>query len=159
MARAPSLSGDAGLRTPMSWSADAQPAGFTTGTPFRALAGNVATHNVAAQEADPASLLAHYRSLLALRKATPALARGNTADVAASGTLLRFRRELAGDALLVAVNTGSSGAVAQHQGLAPGACFAAVWPLADPAPVCADAAGRLPLNVPAYTAVAWRRGP
>jgi alpha-amylase len=71
MARAPSLGGDAGLRTPMSWTADTTRAGFSTGTPFRALAGNVATHNVAAQEADPSSLLAHYRSLLALRRAAP----------------------------------------------------------------------------------------
>jgi len=160
MARAPSLGGDAGLRTPMSWTADTSRAGFSTGTPFRALAGNVATHNVAAQEADPNSLLAHYRSLLALRKAAPALARGSTADVAASGTLLRWRRDAGGtDQVLVAVNTGGSAASVTHSGLAPGSCFVVVWPLADPAPACADAVGRLTQAVAAGTAVAWRRSP
>jgi hypothetical protein len=54
-----SLSGDWALRTPMSWTADQS--GFTSGTPWRALASNVATQNVAAS-ADPASIRAFYRA-------------------------------------------------------------------------------------------------
>ncbi len=160
MARNAALSGDAGLRTPMSWTADTQRAGFTTGTPFRAPAGNVATHNVAAQEADPGSLLAHYCGLLALRKAAPALALGSTADVAASGALLRWRRDAGGtDQVLVAVNAGSVATPVTHEGLAAGSCFAAAWPLADPTPACADAGGRLTLAVAARSAAVWRRSP
>ena len=39
------------LRSPMSWTADTAQV-FTTGTPYRALAANVATHNVVLQQAD-----------------------------------------------------------------------------------------------------------
>jgi len=61
--------GDPGLRTPMSWTGTA---GFTTGTPYRSLSGNVTSFNVQAQEADPASLLNFYKAMLALRNAHPA---------------------------------------------------------------------------------------
>ena len=160
MARAGSLVGDAGLRTPMSWTADTQRAGFSTGTPFRALSGNVATHNVAAQAADPASLLAQYQGLLALRRGSPALARGSTSDVAARGNLLRWRRDFGDtDQALVAVNTGSMAGTLTHQGLVPGRCFAAVWPVADPSVACADASGRLTVAVAAGSAAVWRRSP
>ena len=39
------LPGDQPLRSPMSWSADARTAGFTTGTLFRPVAPNAATHS------------------------------------------------------------------------------------------------------------------
>ncbi len=62
-------------RTPMQW--DASPtAGFTSGTPFLALAAEHETRNVAGEEGDPSSLLEYYRALIALRNATPALRTG-----------------------------------------------------------------------------------
>lgn len=67
-------------RTPMQWSGAAN-AGFTTGKPWLAVNPNHATINVAAEQADRASVLNHYRALLALRRATPALQYGAYADV------------------------------------------------------------------------------
>lgn len=54
-------------RTPVQWS-DAPNAGFTTGTPWFRVNENYREINVAAQEADPDSLLNFYRKLLKFRK-------------------------------------------------------------------------------------------
>jgi alpha-glucosidase len=92
-------------RTPMQW--DAGPgAGFTSGVPWLPLAGDYAEHNVAAELDDPASMLALYRSLIALRRATPALTHGSYAPFAAYGDLLAYLREHAGRRMLVALNLG-----------------------------------------------------
>jgi oligo-1,6-glucosidase len=53
-------------RTPMCWS-DAPMAGFTTGTPWIAVNGNFREINAASQVGDPASVFAHYRTLIDLR--------------------------------------------------------------------------------------------
>lgn len=63
------------IRTPMQWSAEAG-AGFTTGQPWIRINEDYRTNNVAAQQDDPASLLNHYRKLIALRRETPALRTG-----------------------------------------------------------------------------------
>jgi len=60
------------IRTPMQWTSDAQ-AGFTTGTPWAPLNEGHEGRNVALQLADADSLLNHYRALVALRLAQPAL--------------------------------------------------------------------------------------
>jgi glycosidase len=122
-AGATGLSGDPEIRGPMSWTADAATAGFTTGRPFRALASNMATHNVAAQEADPHSLLQHYRALLALRNQHPAVARGSFEQAAAAGTTLSFQRRLGADQLLMAYNYGRQPAQLVLAGLPPGAAL------------------------------------
>ncbi|MCB9596357.1 MAG: DUF3459 domain-containing protein [Sandaracinaceae bacterium] len=89
-------------RTPMQW--DATPtAGFTTGAPFLAVAPEHATRNVEVEQADPASLLSHYRRLIALRNATPALRTGTYQRLAsARGQLVYWRRHPDGDRLVVA---------------------------------------------------------
>ena len=62
-------------RTPMQW--DASPgAGFTTGEPWIAINPNSSEINVAAQQDDPQSVLAHYRHLIALRKQHPVIVQG-----------------------------------------------------------------------------------
>lgn len=53
------LSGDAALRVSMSWSADKS--SFTGGIPFRNLADNVATLNIATQTGQSTSLLSWYK--------------------------------------------------------------------------------------------------
>jgi len=102
------LTGDPRLRSPMSWTADPLHAGFSTRAPYRALAANAGTHNVAAQQVEPGSLLKHYQALLALRNAEPALARGSTVATQASGAVFSQRRELGNDRLLVVVHVGRS---------------------------------------------------
>jgi alpha-amylase len=100
------LRGDTSLRSPMSWSADAR--GFTSGKPFRALAGNVATRNVSAQENDSTSLLNYYRALLKFRSASPTLSRGGYENMRLAGKVLRFERILGSRRLLVVVNTSTA---------------------------------------------------
>lgn len=63
------------IRTPMQWGAEAG-AGFTSGKPWIAINSGYETKNVASQDNDPHSLLNHYRSLIALRRETPALRTG-----------------------------------------------------------------------------------
>ena len=89
-----SAGGDPGLRTPMSWSASTANAGFTTGTPYRSLSTNVSAFNVAAQQADPNSLLAFYKAMLALRKAHPAIAAGTYDNVSVNGSAMSFQRDV-----------------------------------------------------------------
>ncbi len=64
---------DERIRTPLAWDGSRVRAGFTTGTPWERLAEGFRTHNIALQTADPASLLSHYRTLIHLRAAHPAL--------------------------------------------------------------------------------------
>jgi len=64
-----------GIRTPMQWDASAS-AGFSTARPdqfYLPLDPDPARPNVAAQEANPESLLNHVRHLAALRRQHPAL--------------------------------------------------------------------------------------
>ncbi|HEY0953556.1 MAG TPA: alpha-amylase family glycosyl hydrolase [Roseateles sp.] len=149
MRAAPSLTGDPALRTPMAWSADAH-GGFTTGTPYRALASNATTNHVAAQQAQADSLLNHYRALLALRKGTPALRDGDYANATASGTLLTFQRRTATQGAVVAINFGSSAAEASLTGLPAHTTLQTTHP-ASSANIASDAAGQARVTVPAQS--------
>ena len=62
-------------RTPMQWDSG-DGAGFTTGQPWLPTNPNHTWLNVAAQADDPASVLAFYRRLIALRKSEDALTQG-----------------------------------------------------------------------------------
>jgi len=64
------------IRNPMPWTAGPN-GGFTRATqPWEALQPGHEWRNVSAQASDPASLLSHYRRLIRLRRAEPALALG-----------------------------------------------------------------------------------
>lgn len=91
-------------RTPMQW--DASPgAGFTDGTPWIAVAPDHAEINVAAQRDDPASVLNHYRRLIALRKAHPVVVHGRYGLVADTDPRLwAYTRTGEGTRLLVLCN-------------------------------------------------------
>ncbi|GAA5217291.1 alpha-amylase family glycosyl hydrolase [Corallincola platygyrae] len=97
---------DFALRGPMSWQANKQNGGFTEGRPYRGLATNVMTHNVAMQEADPNSLLNTYRELIKLRNNNPALQ--NTAPLTvlteSGDKVAMYLRQSATQTLLVVVN-------------------------------------------------------
>ncbi|WMW79516.1 alpha-amylase family glycosyl hydrolase [Undibacterium cyanobacteriorum] len=108
MAGASSLSGDAKLRTPMSWTSNASNAGFSTGAPFRALSANVATQNVAAQASNPDSLLGFYKTLIALRKQRKSLNSGNYQNATVSGNVLSFERQSDAERTLVVLNYNGS---------------------------------------------------
>ncbi|HEV7588700.1 MAG TPA: alpha-amylase family glycosyl hydrolase [Longimicrobium sp.] len=98
--------GDERLRTPMQWSSAAH-GGFTTGTPWEALQADSATVTVAAQDADPASLLNLHRRLVHLRASNPALAGGMLVPLtASSGQVAAYLRRDGRRAVLVVANLG-----------------------------------------------------
>lgn len=63
-------------RTPMQWDTTKN-AGFTTGTPWKRINPNYIEINVAAQNADPNSVLNHFRKLTSLRKENLVLVYGD----------------------------------------------------------------------------------
>jgi alpha-glucosidase len=91
-------------RTPMQW--DASPcAGFSTVEPWLPVAADFASRNVAAQAADPASMLNLYRALLRLRQETPALCAGSYSPVNVEAQdCFVYRRQAEGAESIVALN-------------------------------------------------------
>ena len=91
-------------RTPMQWN-DAAHAGFTTGTPWIEANPNYERINVAAAEADPESILAHYRRLIALRRTLPLVIDGRyTPWLEAHPEVFAYTRTLGTQSLLVIAN-------------------------------------------------------
>ena len=90
-------------RAPMLWDATAN-AGFTTGTPWLPLEPDYVTLNAEAQDSDSQSMLSLYKTLLKLRRATPALNVGSYKQVAANEGVLAFIREAGGQKFFVALN-------------------------------------------------------
>ncbi|NLH50923.1 MAG: DUF3459 domain-containing protein [Myxococcales bacterium] len=91
-------------RTPMHWTGGRY-AGFSTVTPWLALAPNYRTHNVAVERDDPRSLLSHYRRLLRLRNSSPALKAGEMATVAtADPAVYGYFRTAGAETILVLFN-------------------------------------------------------
>ncbi|MFP4321383.1 MAG: alpha-amylase family glycosyl hydrolase [Anaerolineales bacterium] len=93
------------VRTPMHWD-DSPTAGFTSADePWAALTEGVEQANVAAQTNDPDSMLSHYRDLIHLRNAEPALRRGLLAQIEADTSrvypILRYTED---EILLVLIN-------------------------------------------------------
>ena len=94
-------------RTPMQWDASSN-AGFTTGEPWLPIAADYRAVNVAAQAADPRSMLSLYRALIALRRAEAALSVGDYVPVPVRDDVLAYERRHAGRRVLVALNMGGS---------------------------------------------------
>ena len=91
-------------RAPMPWSGEPG-AGFTSGRPWLPLPTDARTRNVAAQSADGSSILALYRRLLALRRATPALHRGAYVGLgSSSSSVVAYARRAGSSVRLVTVN-------------------------------------------------------
>jgi maltose alpha-D-glucosyltransferase/alpha-amylase len=100
-----------GLRTPMQWSADRN-AGFSAADFARLYAPPVMDPlygfqavNVESERRDPSSLYQWIRRLIALRKRTPALARGRLELLEpANGRILAFLRREGEDVILIVAN-------------------------------------------------------
>jgi oligo-1,6-glucosidase len=91
-------------RTPVQW--DGSPtAGFTSGTPWLPVNPDSAEWNAERQRGDDASVLAHYRRLIALRHELPVVALGDFAMLLPDNDdVYAFTRALDGDRLLVVCN-------------------------------------------------------
>jgi alpha-glucosidase len=103
-------------RTPMRWDGSPQ-AGFTTGTPWLPVGDDATSPPVQKQLADPQSMLALYRRLLALRRAEPALTLGQLELVGAHPEILAYRRVLDDKRFLMLLNFSDSTQVFTHPGL------------------------------------------
>jgi alpha-glucosidase len=99
----PAYKGRDGVRRPMQWSR-APGAGFTRGTPWLPLSGDSGARNVEAQDADQASILGFYRSLLRLRRANPALASGVYEGLDPGPGILAYARTTGGQRVVVVLN-------------------------------------------------------
>jgi len=151
---------DEDIRRPMQWDAT-QNAGFTSGIPWRAPDSNYRTFNVAAEASDPLSLLTHYRTLIQLRAAHPALRVGNlnlvSADDPAVFASLRISQN---ETILIVINLRASPLTGyslrlKNSSLAAGRYLAS--PLMGAVPATGlevDAnggfAGYMPAELPAY---------
>ncbi|MBI4770307.1 MAG: DUF3459 domain-containing protein [Chloroflexi bacterium] len=94
------------VRTPLAWD-DSRGGGFTApgGDPWLPLNPDHDTRNVAAQRGDPDSVLNFYRALLQLRRACPALRRGDFRPlVERPVAALAYLRRCPEQTLLVALN-------------------------------------------------------
>ena len=122
MASSSALSGDAALRTPMSWTADAK--GFSTATPFRGLSANVNSQNVIDQLNDSNSLYQHYKQLLALRNTQLALRSGTYEAAWALQKTMGFQRVLGSEKIMVLFNYDTQASTLNVSNLAPGETWA-----------------------------------
>jgi alpha-amylase len=145
------LRGDPSLRSPMSWTGDALTAGFTTGQPFRALASNVRTQNLALQINDPRSLRSFYKTLLTLRRANPALAEGSFVNAVVEGDVLRFERAHGTQRALIAINYGKQASKTMWKSLPISTTLNVAYPeVADP--LVSSTSGEAVMEVPAQSA-------
>ena len=99
---------DPRLRTPMQW-APKSGVGFTSGIPWESPQPDSLEVNVAAQDADPGSLLNLYRTLIHLRKTNVALATGELVPLHASDPhVAAYLRRAGAGAVLVLANLGGA---------------------------------------------------
>ena len=90
-------------RTPMQW--DSSPnAGFSTAEPWLPVSDDYAMRNVAAQSADPTSMLNLYRRLLWYRRGSPALYGGSYRPLGAGDDCFVYLRAAGDERRLVALN-------------------------------------------------------
>ena len=105
----PEYRGRDGCRTPMVWTTDNRNGGFSTAQrTWLPVPGAHLRRSVSAAEADPTSLLHHYRRAIALRHAHPALVRGAQSRLRTQGGVLAFERHLDGETIFCAFNLEGS---------------------------------------------------
>ena len=90
-------------RTPFQWTGGQQ-AGFTTGRPWLGVNHNCTKVNLADERRDPDSIWSWYRELLALRKSSGVLRRGDFVLLEAGKQVFAYRRELKGESLTIVLN-------------------------------------------------------
>ena len=101
------------VRTPIQWDSSAN-SGFTSGSPWLPLAADYAVHNIAAQAAEPQSMLNLYKQLLHLRRLHRCLSIGAYLTVEVTDSVLIFERLHENDRLLVALNFSAEPVDIEH---------------------------------------------
>jgi alpha-glucosidase len=116
----PEFKGRDGCRTPMAWTSHEPNAGFSQGKPWLPVPADHIVHAVNTQEDSEASMLAHYRRMLAFRAAHPALVKGSIAFVDSQGDTVAFTRSQGNERLFCAFNLSAEPAeVAVGDGASP----------------------------------------
>ncbi len=105
----PAFKGRDGCRTPMPWDSIAS-GGFSSGKPWLPVPHQHLALSVAAQEREATSALHGFRRLLAWRKQHPLLITGDIEFLAATNSVLAFRRFDNHGALLAAFNLSAEDA-------------------------------------------------
>lgn len=105
----PEYKGRDGCRTPMVWESNGAHAGFSAAKPWLPVPQEHVARAVNRETADRSSVLAHYRRMIAFRKAHPALRDGTIAFVESPADVLAFVREQAGEKILCVFNLGVGG--------------------------------------------------
>lgn len=100
----PAFKGRDGCRTPMVWEKQASYAGFSDVKPWLPVPDEHRLLAVDTQEAEPDSVLQHYRQTLAFRKAHAPLLDGAMTFLDTNQDVLIFTREKAGEKLLFVFN-------------------------------------------------------
>ncbi|HEV7246009.1 MAG TPA: alpha-glucosidase [Shinella sp.] len=113
----PDFKGRDGCRTPMVWDSRQQSGGFSLGKPWLPVPPNHLERAVNVQDADEASVLAHYRRFLAFRKEHVALVKGEIEFHSAEGAILSFVRRHGNEKVFCAFNMSP---VARLTDLPPG---------------------------------------
>lgn len=91
-------------RTPFQWSPDKN-AGFTTGTPWFKINDNYREINASSQIDDKNSIFNYYKSLIEIRKSSPALVTGNYRDLDPSNVnVYAYIRSLKDEKYLILIN-------------------------------------------------------
>jgi oligo-1,6-glucosidase len=110
LAKAQMISRD-NARTPMQWD-ETKNAGFTQGTPWLGINPNYRHINVQREKQDPHSIYQCYKKLIALRKESPALAKGDL-EIIPTGqdTLYALKRSFGEETLLSFHNFSAQPAV------------------------------------------------
>ncbi len=115
----PIFKGRDGCRTPMPWDASER-AGFSTGVPWLPVPSQHLELAVAAQERDASSALHGFRKLMAWRKDVPLLLSGDIEFLAATESVLVFRRFDSKESLLAAFNLSGAAATVNLPGMTVG---------------------------------------
>ncbi len=115
----PAFKGRDGCRTPMPWESGAR-GGFSVAEPWLPVPTQHLALSVQAQERDASSALHGFRRLLAWRRAHPVLVTGDIEFLAATESVLAFRRFDARTNVLAAFNLSADPATVSLPGLAVG---------------------------------------
>jgi alpha-glucosidase len=115
----PAFKGRDGCRTPMPWDATER-AGFSSAPPWLPVPAQHLQQSVAAQERDESSALHGFRRVLNWRKTQPLLIAGDIEFLAATESVLAFRRFDSKSSLLAAFNLSGEPASVSLPGVAVG---------------------------------------
>jgi alpha-glucosidase len=99
----PANKGRDGERTPMQW--DPTPlAGFTTGRPWLKIPPTSQERNVVTEVSDPSSIFNFYRTLIGLRRVSPALLDGDYSSIGNDPNIFVYRRRSPKQTMIVVLN-------------------------------------------------------